>query len=380
MTFLDHAELHTQSAGVASGTLIDAEGERKNRQLFSQAKSGMTSIANGDNSFYIRSGATLNPDQKNVVGAMGQLLLKWYGYTAGTGASSDVIGAVRQEIKSGRFGAATEKLLKQFQSSVRINRDTGQLEEAKNGNGLTPDGVFGVRTLAAMAKWVEKNSSEDGGILGVAQQFLSSFSFSGDKHKQFLELTGGYINEDDSPIGFNFGDSDLSSMPLNDVPTRIRVGGTILASKTDDARLNSFTDVVVQFFKKKGIQLNNAQIAAVVGTCLQENNLCSSDAGVNTGIGICQWMGDRRQNLIGFIRKHKLNGVAGNLEFMYHEMFGQPGDGFGGGSERHAGQLFLNARSLGAAMGALKAYERYGDPGNRYRFAEAIYAQLQRGG
>ena len=185
---------------------IDAAAEQKNRQIFSQAKSGMTSIANGDNFSYIRSGAPLNQEQQNVVRAMGQLLLKWYGYTAGTGASSDVIGAVRQEIDSGRFGAATEKLLKQFQSSVRINRDTGQLEEAKNGNGLTSDGVFGVRTLAAMAKWVEKNSSADGGMLGIAKEFISSFSFSGDKHKQFLELTGGYINEEDA----GFGDGGLS--------------------------------------------------------------------------------------------------------------------------------------------------------------------------
>jgi Phage tail lysozyme len=144
-----------------------------------------------------------------------------------------------------------------------------------------------------------------------------------------------------------------------------------------ETRLNHFIDLVEKVADQYGVELNKAHIAALTGTCLQENALSTS------GNGICQWYDGRARNLASFTRQYQqshdgASKLEAQIAFVFHEMGIGTSDirGAGRGSEKAAGRTFESATTLDAAMRGMAQYERFDHrkAGNRGSFAREIYA------
>jgi len=170
------------------------------KKAFQNSVAAFRSISQGDNQSYVRLGTT-----GDFAKATQSVLLEW-AKISGSQADKGMIAAVRGEFFSGKFGPESEKLLKAFQNSVRLNKDTGVLEQVGNGkSGLVADGVLGIRTLNAMSQWVvQKSGSEpQNGILADAADALKGCiaTASVGNFEDFKAKTGGYFNADDGGLG-----------------------------------------------------------------------------------------------------------------------------------------------------------------------------------
>lgn len=157
---------------------------------------------------------------------------------------------------------------------------------------------------------------------------------------------------------------------------------SLLAKGVSASRINEFMTLARTVFDRFGVPLNQAQLAALTGACLQENAL--STAWTSGGRGICQWTADRARNFDGFFSQYRqrynpnASVTEGQLAYIIHEMKGIEGiRGNGAGSEHARGcSAFLRATSLNDALRGMKDYLRYGEPGKRYHFGKEIYGML----
>lgn len=188
--------------------------------------------------------------------------------------------------------------------------------------------------------------------------------------------------------GFGPPENAPDSGSPSPAPTALQIAAvsrdtpSLLAKGVSATRINEFMTLAQNVFDRFGVPLNQAQLAALTGCCLQENTL--SPAWTSGGRGICQWTADRAHNFDGFLAQHRqrYNPAAsvteGQLAYVIHEMRGIEGiRENGGGSEyARAGGAFLRATSVDNAMKAMKDYLRYGEPGKRYQFGNEIYWKL----
>lgn len=170
------------------------------KNAFQKAEAAFRSISQGDNQGYVRLGSS-----GDLAKATQSILLEWANIS-GSREDKGMMAAVRTELSRGTFGPESERLLKAFQNSVRLNKDTGVLEQAGNGkSGLVADGVLGIRTLNALAQWVVQKSGSDpkNEKLAYAAGFLSGFiaTASVGNFEDFKAKTGGYFNADDGGLG-----------------------------------------------------------------------------------------------------------------------------------------------------------------------------------
>jgi hypothetical protein len=150
-----------------------------------------------------------------------------------------------------------------------------------------------------------------------------------------------------------------------------------LANKgVSDQKIINFANLVEKVFQRHDMPLNRAQIIAITATALQENAL---ESGWTTGgLGAFQHTSARADALQRFMPAYRRQFEgASNLEaqiaFVAHEMFGLPEfSGMRGATYTHAGAPFRNSKSVAEAMNAMRIFEGYGDPGNRYRFAREL--------
>jgi len=121
--------------------------------------------------------------------------------------------------------------------------------------------------------------------------------------------------------------------------------------------------VAMQFLQGKG--LSRAQAAGVVGSLMQESGLSTTAKNPSSGaLGIGQWLGGRKTNLLS---SGKSGSLRGQLDFLWSELQGP---------ERAALQRLKSARTVEDAAGAFTwGFERPGkaeaNMGNRVAQARA---------
>jgi muramidase (phage lysozyme) len=172
------------------------------------AKGAFEQIAQGSKGFYLRKGS--GGAQKEAVIHAQEVLLKWAEREGGTEAKA-LIEKVKEEQERGNLGVESERLLRMFQSSYGLDAK-GNLFSTEGGKiGLAADGVLGIRTLNAMAQWLEKSAPNE----SITQEY-SKFIYreSSGNLDAFGRLTnwqwGGR-----SPYESGAGDaSDLDSTPV----------------------------------------------------------------------------------------------------------------------------------------------------------------------
>ncbi len=114
-------------------------------------------------------------------------------------------------------------------------------------------------------------------------------------------------------------------------------------------------------------ELRPNQIAAIMATFKNEcafNSMAHNRS--EDSYGLCQWRGDRLDNLRAFARDQgkSADDPTVQIHFMMHEM-GIARNGqelstrHGGGSEREAGERLLAARNIDDAISAMARFERY---------------------
>jgi len=159
-------------------------------------------------------------------------------------------------------------------------------------------------------------------------------------------------------------------------PSNMRHTPHVANKGVSDQKIINFANLVEKVFQRHDMPLNRAQIIAITATALQENAL---ESGWTTGgLGAFQHTSVRADALQRFMPAYRRQFEgASNLEaqiaFVAHEMFGLPEfSGMRGATYQHAGAPFRNSKSVAEAMNAMRIFEGYGDPGNRYRFAREL--------
>ena len=157
-----------------------------------------------------------------------------------------------------------------------------------------------------------------------------------------------------------------------------------LAAKGVSAeQIVNFANLVEKVFQRHGMALNPAQVIAITATALQENAF--SPKWTAGGLGTFQHTSVRADALRKFMPAYRgrypgASDLESQIAFAAHEMFGLDGfSGMRGASYNHAGVPFQNATTVTEAMRAMKIFEGYGVPGNRYIFARELESVLQRG-
>lgn len=143
-----------------------------------------------------------------------------------------------------------------------------------------------------------------------------------------------------------------------------------------------FANLVEKVFQRHGMALNSAQVIAITATALQENAL--SPKWTAGGLGTFQHTSGRADALRQFMAVYRgrysgASDLESQIAFVAHEMFGLDGfSGMKGATYSHAGAPFRNATTVNGAMRAMKIFEGYGEPGNRYVFARELERILKR--
>jgi murein DD-endopeptidase MepM/ murein hydrolase activator NlpD len=128
---------------------------------------------------------------------------------------------------------------------------------------------------------------------------------------------------------------------------------------------------------------SNQAAAAIMGSMQQESsfnpNASQNGGGIDAsisqgegtnGFGLCQWTGSRTQALVDYCKSKSLDPTSaeGQISFMNYEM-----------GQRGSNSAFNNAGSLDAALQVMKAYEGYGEIGQREEYAKQIFQNQGKG-
>jgi hypothetical protein len=119
--------------------------------------------------------------------------------------------------------------------------------------------------------------------------------------------------------------------------------------------------------KKRG--WSDVQIAAIIGSFMQESSLDPSKHQIGgNGLGLAQW-DDRRNALLAYARSKNRpwDDYDLQLDFMDHEL---------ATTEKTANRMLKAATTLPEAMAAMKKYERYGVRGRRDQYAQVVLKQI----
>jgi len=126
----------------------------------------------------------------------------------------------------------------------------------------------------------------------------------------------------------------------------------------EKATANQIMDLLVNQYG-----LSAAGAAGVVGNMTQENGLSTADN--SGGMGLCQWIGERRTNEINWANDHHLSptSVEAQVGFMMHELDSYPG---------LLNELKTTNSAQQAALDFSSQFERPGNPqnGNRESYAQ----------
>ena len=114
----------------------------------------------------------------------------------------------------------------------------------------------------------------------------------------------------------------------------------------------------------------DVQVAAIMGSARQESGLDPSrrERG-GTGLGLFQWSYDRRKDVPALTGNFQTD-ARRQLDLFQKEL---------ATSERVAGAMLKSATTLQDAAAAMKQFERYGVPGNRYNYMEDYQRRMQTG-
>lgn len=114
----------------------------------------------------------------------------------------------------------------------------------------------------------------------------------------------------------------------------------------------------------------DVQIAAVMGSARQESSLnpAAREKG-GTGLGLFQWSYNRRKDVPALTGNFQTD-ARRQLDLFMKELTT---------TEQEAGNRLKNATTLEQAAAAMKKYERYGVPGDRYKFMEDYSRRMQTG-
>lgn len=116
-------------------------------------------------------------------------------------------------------------------------------------------------------------------------------------------------------------------------------------------------------------KFTNVQIAAIMGTWMQESSLnpYAAEPSPGTGLGLAQWSYDRRSLLPPFTG-NRATDIRNQVDLFVQEL---------GHTERNAGTKLFNAQDLVSAMHAMDLYERQGIDGSRTQYAQEFYDELK---
>ncbi|MEB3191494.1 MAG: phage tail tip lysozyme [Snowella sp.] len=115
------------------------------------------------------------------------------------------------------------------------------------------------------------------------------------------------------------------------------------------------------------------QRAAILGSIRQEagskfSPYSEEHPGHAGGIGLFQWTDSARRNKVPKFTHDVATDIRNQVEFFVHELET---------TEKKAGHELRNAKDLKAAMNAMKDYERFGVAGPRDQYAQEILNELQ---
>lgn len=138
-----------------------------------------------------------------------------------------------------------------------------------------------------------------------------------------------------------------------------------MASSTSFAAREQF---LISELIRRGFK--DVQVAAIMGSARQESSLDPSrrERG-GTGLGLFQWSYDRRKDVPALTGNFQTD-ARKQLDLFQKEL---------ATSERVAGAMLKSATTLQDAAAAMKQFERYGVPGNRYNYMEDYQRRIQTG-
>jgi peptidoglycan hydrolase-like protein with peptidoglycan-binding domain len=175
-----HFEYHPAGSGAVDPAGLIRDGATVSSQPREAAET-FSHIAGAQTSSYIRRGSA-GIDKAAIQSAQTALML-WA--NSSDNVDQGLIEQVKAEQEKGIFGERSEQLLRGFQSSYGLN-DKAELIEVSQGQGLKVDGVLGIRTLNALAQWVDKNAQSE-----EVKELFRPYIYTGDRFDDFLRLTNG---------------------------------------------------------------------------------------------------------------------------------------------------------------------------------------------
>jgi hypothetical protein len=128
----------------------------------------------------------------------------------------------------------------------------------------------------------------------------------------------------------------------------LKLGSTVLAnfSRKDTKGFNQNNiKTAMNFFINKGFSVEAT--AALVGGFLQESGLNPSTINPIGALGIAQWLGDRKNQLL---KKQNSTSLQTQLDYVYEEL---------NGNEKGAGRKLKNSTTFEEAVAAAASYERF---------------------
>jgi hypothetical protein len=200
----------------------DLQKEQHDTSLFSsileKASAGLDAISNGIGAGYLHTGSTNGP--KETIQSVQAVLIEWAKADGANLVNQPTLDEVEKEMEKGTFGANTELLLKAFQNSARLDKETGELtllNKDSQGTGLVPDGVLGIRSLNALSQWAMQETGNDpsnkilADMGGAMEKHIATTSgpyADQTKFDTFVRMTGGKWNVED---GVGDGDDYISN-------------------------------------------------------------------------------------------------------------------------------------------------------------------------
>lgn len=214
---------------------------------------------------------------------------------------------------------------------------------------------------------------KDNAVSAVTDALSKPYTWIKDKAKAGWNwLTGN--SETDTLPNFNSGGDLGRGGPLTgDILRRFKRGiggGSITPAEIWDILTTKY-------------HYSNQAAAAIMGSMQQESsfnpNASQNGGGIDAsisqgegtnGFGLCQWTGSRTQALVDYCKSKSLDPTSaeGQISFMNYEM-----------SQRGSNSAFNNAGSLDAALQVMKAYEGYGEIGQREEYAKQIFQNQGKG-
>jgi murein DD-endopeptidase MepM/ murein hydrolase activator NlpD len=214
---------------------------------------------------------------------------------------------------------------------------------------------------------------KDNAVSAVTDALSKPYTWIKDKAKAGWNwLTGN--SETDTLPNFNSGGDLGRGGPLTgDILRRFKRGiggGSITPTEIWDILTTKY-------------HYSNQAAAAIMGSMQQESsfnpNASQNGGGIDAsisqgegtnGFGLCQWTGSRTQALVDYCKSKSLDPTSaeGQISFMNYEM-----------GQRGSNSAFNNAGSLDAALQVMKAYEGYGEIGQREEYAKQIFQNQGKG-